>query len=82
MESAYESLIESGILGAIVVIQFFAIAFLFKKYIDAKTEHLKDVKLYRDTITEPLEKLQKSSDTIADKMGQYNDLLIKLLSKR
>lgn len=82
MEGAYESLVESGILGAIVVIQFFAIGYLFKKYVDSKTEHLEDVKGFRDSITEPLQKLQETSVNMADKMEQYNELLIKLLSKR
>jgi len=79
VNDALQVILSEGGLGAIIVLLIGAVVFLYRENKQLNREYLEFAKDSSKVLTEPLQKLQGTSDRIAERMEGMNQLLIKLI---
>lgn len=79
VEQAFGIILSEGGLGAMVVILMAVIVFLYRENRQINKEYLEYAKESSKVLNEPLQKLQSTSDKIAERLEGMNQLLIKLI---
>lgn len=67
---ALKSIIESGLLGALLVVSLFAIAFMYRENKSLQEKRIEDLRQARDAIAEPLGAVKRTVELILDAVSE------------
>lgn len=67
---ALKSIIESGLLGALLVVSLFTIAFMYRENKSLQEKRIEDLRQARDAIAEPLGAVKRTVELILDAVSE------------
>lgn len=82
MDEFIKFFFSQGILGVIALGEFLIIGYLYRERIKDLKENTDNMKQVQTSLSQPINKLQETVDTIITKTQQTNEILLNIFSKR